>query len=263
MTSRTSQLVPSEPRRVVVAGDWHGNTPWAQKVIRQAATALAAEDRRIIVQLGDFGIWPGRAGRNYLSQLDATLAATTSELWFVDGNHEDFRQLARLRPGPDGREQVAGRIWHLPRGYRWTWHGRTWLALGGGVSLDKAGRTKGRNWWPQEEITDDQERAVIAGGHAEVMATHECPAGVTHTFPPPPSWWDPRDLARNDAHRERLQRVVDAVRPAHLMHGHLHIGYQRECDFGYGPVEVTGLDMDGSNANYAVLDVEAMEWSQA
>jgi len=144
MTSRTSQLVPSEPRRVVVAGDWHGNTPWAQKVIRQAATALAAEDRRIIVQLGDFGIWPGRAGRNYLSQLDATLAATTSELWFVDGNHEDFRQLARLRPGPDGREQVAGRIWHLPRGYRWTWHGRTWLALGGGVSLDKAGRHRRR-----------------------------------------------------------------------------------------------------------------------
>ena len=32
---------------------------------------------------------------------------------------------------------------------------------------------------------------------------------------------------------------------------------------GYGPVEITGLDMDGSDANYAMLDVEAMEWSQA
>ena len=44
---------------------------------------------------------------------------------------------------------------------------------------------------------------------------------------------------------------------------HGNIGYQRECDFGYGPVEVTGLDMDGSYANHAMLDVEAMEWSQA
>ena len=59
----------------------------------------------------------------------------------------------------------------LLREYRWTWHGRTWLALGGGVSLDKAGRAKGRDWWPQEEITDDQERAVIDAGHANVMVT--------------------------------------------------------------------------------------------
>jgi hypothetical protein len=40
-------------------------------------------------------------------------------------------------------------------------------------------------------------------------------------------------------------------------------GHPAGGDFGYGPVEVTGLDMDGSNANYAMLDVEAMELSHA
>ena len=63
--------------------------------------------------LGDFGIWPGPDGRDYLARLDVAL---------------------------------AGRIWHLPRGHRWRWHGRDWLALGGAVSLDRAVRTAGVNW---------------------------------------------------------------------------------------------------------------------
>ena len=56
-------------------------------------------------------------------------------------------------------------------------------------------------------------------------------------------------------------RVVDAVQPSHLLHGHLHRSYQRTCDFGYGPVEVTGLDCDeGDGANWAVLNVKSMTW---
>jgi hypothetical protein len=251
-----------EPGRIGVAGDWHGNTVWAVRAVREMAALLPADAPRVIVQLGDFGIWPGLGGREFLARLDAALAGAGAELWFADGNHEDFTRLARLRPGPDGRARVTGRIFRLPRGHRWRWHGRTWLALGGAVSLDRVIRTEGRDWWPGEEITAGQEAAVIAGGPAEVMVTHDCPAGVTHAFPPPPSWWDLADLARSDAHRERLRRVVTAVRPAHLMHGHLHTGYQRTCDFGYGPVQVTGLDRDDADrGNWAILDARTMTWS--
>lgn len=83
---------------------------------------------------------------------------------------------------------------------------------------------------------------------------------MRHTFPQPPAWWDLRDLARSDAHRERLQRIVNAVRPAHIIHGHLHKAYSRTCDFGYGPVQVTGLGMDGQHGNYAVLNIKSMTW---
>jgi len=253
------------PSRIVVAGDWHGNTGWASHVIRTAAKSLAAEERRIILNLGDYGIWPEREGEEYRAAVAVALIQAGAELWFADGNHEWFPYLALDRePEPDGRVLVSGRQYHLPRGHRWQWHGRTWLALGGGVSLDRAIRTEGRDWWPQEEITDAQEAWVTGEGHADVMVTHDCPSGVTHTFAPPPSFWDLRDLARNDAHRERLQRVVDAVQPSHLMHGHLHRAYQRRCDFGYGPVEVTGLDRDdGDGANWAVLDVKSMTWEVA
>ena len=258
----------TEPRRIMVAGDWHGNAAWAKKVIWEAKTLLAGEETRIILHLGDFGVWPG--GENYLTQVAFALDQADARLWFADGNHEWFPRLAAQRRDAERcRDQnlplvavdAYDVIWHLPRGHRWTWHGRTWLALGGGVSLDRAIRTEGRTWWPEEEITPEQAAKVIVDGGADVMVTHDCPSGVRHTFPPPPSFWDARDLARNDAHRELLQRVVDAVQPSHLMHGHLHRSYQRTSDFGYGPVEVTGLDCDeGDGANWAVLDVKTMEW---
>ena len=264
-----------EPGRIIAAGDWHGNTGWAQHVIWQAKTHLAEEERRIILHLGDFGIWPG--GRDYLFRVSAALDQADADLLFVDGNHEDHARLCAERekaplmawgsrlpiPIGSGSRTVGARIHWLWRGHRWTWHDRTWLALGGGVSLDRAIRTEGKNWWPQEEIGAEQAARVIVDGGADVMVTHDCPSGVRHTFPPPPSFWDARDLARNDAHRERLQRIVDAVQPSHLMHGHLHRSYQRTCDFGYGPVEVTGLDCDeGGGANWAVLDVRTMTWCE-
>jgi len=272
-------MTSPDPGRIIIAGDWHGNTKWALHVIWMAKEVLADEDPRVILHLGDFGIWPGPAGREYRDQVTMALEQADADLLFVDGNHEDFTRLAAEEhsqlsaelesgpppPGPvpvgSGLRGLKARVSWLPRGYRWSWHGRTWLALGGGVSVDRAIRTEGENWWPQEEITSEQAACVIADGAADVMVTHDCPSGVRHSFPPPPSFWDARDLARSDAHRERLQQIVDAVRPSHLMHGHLHRSYQRMCDFGYGPVEVTGLDCDeGDGANWAVLDVRTMKW---
>jgi Calcineurin-like phosphoesterase len=257
------------PARILVAGDWHGNTAWAVHVIKLAAEVLDGEPAKTIVHLGDFGIWPGPPGWKYMAALTEATGAHGVEVCFVDGNHEDHDFLDIVREGkrqPDGSLHppfsIAPDIWWLPRGYRWTWHGRTWLALGGGVSLDRAIRTEGKSWWPQEEITAEQAAQVIVDGGADVMVTHDCPSGVRHTFPPPPSFWDPRDLARNDVHRQQLQLVVNAVQPKHLMHGHLHRSYQRTCDFGYGPVSVTGLDCDGGDgANWAVLDTRTMTWS--
>ena len=259
----TAESGAPEPRRILVAGDWHGNEDWALSVIRRVPSMLAHEPRRLILQLGDFGVWPDRAGQHYLARVAALLAEVDAELWFIDGNHEDFPQLARLARGdrtPDGRVVVRPGLFHLPRGYRWTWHGLRWLGCGGAVSLDRAQRTEGVDWWPAEEISDAQEAAVIAGGHADVLVSHDCPAGVAHTFGRPPPEWDPADLARNDAHRRRLQRIVDAVQPSRIMHGHLHRAYQRSCDFGYGPVQVTGLDADSRLRNFAVLDVADMRW---
>src|SRR5271166_3560249 len=134
-TVHTHERVPG---RVLVAGDWHGNQEWALHVIKRVPQLLAAERTRLVLQLGDFGVWPGPAGKRYLDAISAVLQLVDGELWFIDGNHEDFPQLAQAGQEPgakvaDGRLRLRPRVYHLPRGHRWAWHDRTWLACGGGV----------------------------------------------------------------------------------------------------------------------------------
>lgn len=249
-----------DPGRIIVAGDWHGNTRWAVHVIRMAPQLLAGEAQPLILHLGDFGIWPGTAGRAYREQVQEACRDHGVVVWFLDGNHEDFTQISRHSVRRENRWGQQGMYW-LPRNTRWKWHGRQWHALGGAASVDKAVRKPGASWWPEEEITERQARWAREAGPADVLVTHDCPSGVRHSFAAPPRFWAPEDLARSDAHRERLQRVVNALRPRWIMHGHLHRAYTRDCDFGYGPVEVTGLDCAGGDGpNYVVLDTRSMTW---
>lgn len=251
------------PVRIGVAGDWHGNTGWAVRAIRRICAQLPAGSPRIVLHLGDFGIWPDRGGAEFLARTDAALAAAGAQLWFVDGNHEDHAMLGRLSPGPDGRCPVTDRIWHLPRGYRWEWHGRRWLALGGAVSLDRAERTAGRDWWPEEEISAAQAAVVTAAGPADVLVSHDCPAGIEHAFTAPPPAWSRADVARARQHQELLAGVAAAVRPSVVLHGHLHEYYRRTVDLGWGPVSVTGLDCDNAqHGNWGILDLAALRWDR-
>lgn len=70
--------------RVVVAGDWHGNTTWAMHVIERTA-ALGIDT---ILHVGDLGIlWPGDAGNSFTFKLQRHLNKHGVRLVLVDGNH--------------------------------------------------------------------------------------------------------------------------------------------------------------------------------
>ena len=116
------------PNRIIVAGDWHGNTSWALDVIGRAGELLAGEEHRVILHLGDFGIWPGHEGCDYICDVALALAQADAQLWFVDGNHEDHDQLRHDAGSelaiPVGPGLYGDTICWLPRGHRWEWHGR-------------------------------------------------------------------------------------------------------------------------------------------
>jgi hypothetical protein len=254
-----------EPGKIIVAGDWHGNTAWACHVIERAAELLKDEEHKLILHAGDFGIWPGESGRDYVSALTAKLAALDVHVHFIDGNHEDFTQVSQFDPWM--RMSEHPRIVHLPRGMRWTWHGQTWLALGGAVSVDKALRTEGVSWWPGECITLDQAAAAILDGPADVMLTHDAPlCAPVHLMEPPPIAWARVDLLKSWLHRSLLQDVMFHVKPSFLIHAHYHQAYQRVVSVpsitGHelDDIEITALNMDGQPGNWAVLDTRTMEW---
>lgn len=258
----------AEPSRILAAGDWHTDRMWAvNMILDQVPRQLAAETRRIVLQLGDFGYWPDDIrGTHYLIALTQALETVGAELWFIDGNHEQHDYLSRhltkwQQSGDPADLYVADRVRWLPRGLRWTWHDRTWVAVGGAASPNRSELTEGWDWFPQEELSDVQVKTIIDGGAADVLVSHDCPAGVVHTFPDPPERWLPADIGRCEDHARILQRIVDDLQPAHIMHGHLHTPYQRYCDFGYGQVAVTGLAENGAPYNWATLDVQTMTWA--
>jgi hypothetical protein len=251
------------PDRVLVAGDWHANVAWARGVVTLLLDLLPDESPRVVVHAGDFGIWRGEFGDNYLQILNNALVRYDALVLFVDGNHEDFALLHEIAGTSDPREpvQIRSNIWWLPRGYRWTWHDRTWLALGGAVSVNRVQLREGFDYFPAEQITKEQSDRVRADGHADVMVCHDCPASVPLRLRQPPQWWSDRDLALSAVHRERLQDIVDDVRPSYLIHGHYDIEHDTVVDMPFGPVTVTGLDRDkATSGNYRVLDVRAMRY---
>lgn len=249
-----------DPDRVVFAGDWHGARAWAVGVIDMLPDLLPDESPRRIVHCGDLGYWPGSAGERYLAAVDRALKEADGELWFADGNHEWHEQLQRLAADVPGRSRLwlTDRVHWLMRGHRWSWHHRTWLALGGATSVDRPIRTPGVDWWPEEAITYRQGVEVIAGGLAEVMVCHDCPAGVPLKLPNPPAWWE-MEPAEN--HRDVLAEIVTEVQPRWLMHGHYHLAHDTTVTMTHGAVQVTGLAADGAPfGNYRVLNVRTMTW---
>jgi hypothetical protein len=238
-----SQL--TDARRVLLCGDWHGNSQFARKSFAYARK----HDCDVIIQLGDFGIWPGLAGEIFREDISAY--AGTIPLFFIDGNHEDFSWLNAQPLDADGLRPLARGLTHIPRGFRWTdIAGETWLALGGATSLDRPQRTQGVSWWSEEEITLEQSYAAVAGGHADIMLTHDCPTGtdipgIYHRQYVP--YWDRIELERAWNHRDNLRRIVEEIRPSTLYHGHFHTRYSGKLVADYD-CTVIGLADDSSGS---------------
>ena len=83
-----------DARRVLIAGDTHGNTSWVETLARKAAE----QGCPIIIQVGDFGYFPDHpGGPRFLTAVDTACAVNGVELWFIDGNHDDHFALAKHR----------------------------------------------------------------------------------------------------------------------------------------------------------------------
>lgn len=272
---------PPDPRFAVIVGDVHGNLPWMLHVLDEADKLFtqSGESRRIVIQLGDFGFRPTTDSADLIT-MNALLGIYGMELWFIDGNHDwhpdlqeiaaayEFEVTCQIDSGyPPVPVPVPGfrNIRYLPRGTRWTWAGRTWLAVGGAASVDRLLRTAGVDWWPEEEVTPEQARAVQAAGPADVLLSHDCPADyipwdkmMTRDQIPPA--WIP-ELPRAAAHASRLNGIARSVGVTRVFHGHYHVtrdDFYRMPEPGSRDVRVTGLDMGGVPGNYQLIDVEAV-----
>ena len=237
-------LLVEEPTRPLFIGDTHMDSEWWVDHIFPLAKRNQAD---LLFQLGDFGVWPGLKGVKYLDLLENKLSELDLPLLFIDGNHEDFDQLEKLIPNPNGLSPIRPHILHVPRGTRWKWYGKRFLALGGGVSIDRADRIEFVSWWPQEQISYMQAMKVIDSGECDVLLSHDVPEEVRfdNLYPLP-------DVT---GHRKLLQSVVDATKPELVLHGHMHYPYRARIKNRL----YIGHNCNGRSGNLTLLDTVALK----
>lgn len=246
-------------------GDVHGNT-------RFAVYALSvAHDLGIshVIQVGDFGVWPGRSGTEFLTGVSVAAKQFGVTLGFIDGNHEDFdqldRALANIDREPDGSIYLLDNLVWYPRGTVFELGGRRFGFLGGAVSVDKGRRTKFVSWWPQEVITEKDLIALeqnLGGEPVDVLVTHDVPECVSLPFPAGTNW--PSDVLREaDQQRLVLNEVLSLATPKILIHGHWHATYHVNAIHDGNTFDVYGLcgetgeePIDG----LGVLDTDTLEF---
>lgn len=251
---------PLEDSAAVVglAGDWEGNRAWA----RHALAVFAEHEVTRVFHLGDLGFLPGPRGRQFLSEVEGGCRRHRITIYLTPGNHEDYARIARLPVDSNGLARVTDHLAVLPRGHRWTMSGHSFVSLGGAPSVDFAGRVEGKTWWPEEMITTDDVSAVVAGGHADVMLTHDAPAPATPAVERiirtgGGSGWTRRGLDYAAVGRGRVTEAFQAVRPHLLAHGHFHVHDQAlvQPDGWDHACQVLSLNRSGSWGNLALLDL--------
>ncbi len=238
--------------RVAVVGDIHGNFRWLDIIARAVQTL--APDVTTMLQLGDWAMDPDTT--------DEALDGTGIERIYVTlGNHEPWDQLTPLlNAHPGCAIRVSEITWILPRPARLAIGGRSVLSLPGAVSVDKAWRQEGVSWWKDEEITSHHVKAAIAGGPADLMLTHESPAGtpvraVQEILRSNPMGF-PDDAIRDSANsRARVAKVWNVVYPELLIHGHMHAPGGGQTEYG---LRVASLGQDGQQGNLGFLDMQTL-----
>lgn len=167
----------------------------------------------------------------YLAELDLNLYLSL-------GNHDNHATAAKIEIEPDGMGRIRSNIRMIPRGGRVTVEGAVVGALGGAFSVDLEHRTEGRDWWPNEEPTEEEAQALINGGPVDLLISHDVPAGV-----PLVGDFELRQelQQRADVTRHLLADVVQRLKPPHLVAGHWH---QREIhDYVRNDGGVTRIDV--------------------
>lgn len=240
-------------QRVAVCGDWHGNIGWARTIAR--VLPYLASDVTTMLHLGDWGMSP--------EEIDQVFAHTDIDRILVTvGNHERFDQITPvLDEHPGHAVRVSKLTWFLPRPARLTIGGRRVLSLGGAASVDRQSRIEGLTWWPDEAISDEHVAAAIAGGAADLMLTHEGPAGtpvrpVREILRTNPHQFPKEALEASAASRARVREVWDAVRPELLAHGHMHVPAGGMTDDGR---RAASLGRDGQEGNLVLLDMATLK----
>lgn len=242
---------------MIIAGDWHGHLAWAKRVIDLTADI---DSDKLIMQVGDFGIWPGKEGVKYLDGLSDYLVKNKVKLMFLPGNHEWWPQLNKwmltVEPNEDGHREIRSNIFYTGKVNSWVWNNKKLAVVGGAISIDRRWRTEGKDYWSEEELSEDEFRQATKIGKVDYLFTHDC------------SDLNPFKIrlahhASSALSREKFGLLGRKyLKPEYWFHGHYHTFDKYELRTDTGNVTVAwSLDADSEAARVPFLDHHVVQLS--
>ena len=259
------ELADGTVRRIMVAGDIHGDPLSLRMALREA-------ERRecdVLVQVGDFWLQDSSWAEFKADGALAMLTAKQSPIpvVVVDGNHEVWPTLVPLLESPEALAaleagkplHLGGSLWWALRGSVWRWSDLAFGALGGAVSPDKFIPSTSGYRWPEEAPTAKDCERLLANAPDEgldVLLTHDAPAQVRGLRGG--MAYIPAEIeAEAHAARLMLADVVERTRPRAVFHGHWH---ERNREWISQDTEVFGLNHNLHRGFLAVAELHP-EWS--
>ena len=188
----------------ICIGDVHGKYNAYERIIKE---------HRDTIQVGDMGVgfrykrgWDQEYGYRQNPHHDLMVAQNAL---YIRGNHDN----------PN----------HCRRDTQWIPDGTVkddMMFIGGAYSIDKIWRTEGEDWWPDEELNEEQFKviqAIYTTTKPNCMITHDCPFNVypvLHSH----HWLDEARTPK------ALQAMLDIHRPKIWVFGHHHKSFDQVID---------------------------------
>lgn len=178
-----------------IIGDVHGKFRRYREIIRNVPFSI---------QVGDMGV----GFRNRMGEWTANPpydAMSEGRNFFIRGNHDNPEVCRRQKHWiPDG--SVVDGIY----------------CLGGAVSIDRAWRTEGLDWWSDEELSYAALERMVDEYTAikpDVVITHDCPASAADGIL---AHFNMRKIEDGSRTRVALQTMLDIHQPKEWYFGHWH-----------------------------------------
>jgi Icc-related predicted phosphoesterase len=193
---------------IIATGDIHGKFRYLNALINKYKDRLD-----LVLCGGDFGYWP-----NFDSDHENIKTHGIPVLW-CDGNHENHWALRDRKS-----DEIAENVFYMPRGSTYKLEdGRTILFMGGADSIDKDQRTIGRDWFPEEVITQ-KDMMNLPDVKVDIIVSHTCP---TELYPTMLKHYDGRSMEPSNY---ALSEIWKIYKPDLWFFGHWH--YYKEGNLG-------------------------------
>lgn len=200
---------------IALLGDLHGD----YRVLQRAIDYAIERECTALIQLGDFGLFPGNEQKFY------QVCQTDIPVYFLDGNHDDCSRWKNYETV--GKVFKNANLHYVPRGTVMELDNRTIAFMGGAASIDKGWRLRGGIHWDEnEEVTQENIDTLLKnaeGKKIDILLTH-CPPNsiINEHFDPTNKLRFGVGLDWHDPSQTFIEEVWHKIGTPEVYSGHMH-----------------------------------------